>query len=145
MRVLVWLMLSAFLVARDVADVHAQTTDDASVAAISVVIKEVVPDGKIRGSVAGIPSGKHDEYKILVYVETDKWYVHPYKQGGEGLSYAKIRPDGSWEIQTVQRDFLAERVAALVVRQDQAGVSPVDDLRRLNPIAKYIEKGDGRL
>ena len=111
----------------------------------SIRIVEIVANSHIVGRVHGLDPTQYDEYKVVVYVKTDKWYIHPYERGGEGLSYAKINRDGSWEIETVKRRFLANIVAVLIVKKDYSPPSIVHDLREIDFIASYREEGGGRL
>lgn len=111
----------------------------------SIRILEIVENSHIVGRVTGLDPSQYDQYKVLVYVKTDKWYIHPYERGGEGLSFAKINRDGSWSIGTVKRQFLADLVAALLVRKDYAPPSIVNDLRQIDTLASYTEQGRGKL
>lgn len=111
----------------------------------SIRILEIVENSHIVGRVTGLDPAQHDQYKVLVYVKTDKWYIHPYERGGEGLSFAKINKDGTWSIGTVKRQFLADLVAALLVRKDYAPPSIVNDLRQIDTLASYTEQGRGKL
>lgn len=75
----------------------------------------VVSRSHISGSVEGIAQERYGEYKVLVYVLTDKWYRHPFSEETEGRGYAIIRHDGTWRIQTVFRNHQASHVAFLVI------------------------------
>ena len=111
----------------------------------SIRIVEIVTNSHIIGRVHGLNPSQYGQYKIAVYVKTDKWYIHPYERGGEGLSYAKINRDGSWEVKTVKRRFLADLVAALIVRKEYSPPSIVYDLSEIDSIGSYMEEGAGRL
>lgn len=82
----------------------------------------IVRNQYIKGHVYGIGASQCNQYKVVVYVRTDKWYIHPYATGGEGRSYATIESDGkdggTWRILTVRREFGAYEVAALIVKKD---------------------------
>jgi hypothetical protein len=68
-------------------------------------------DGKISGLVQGVKDPK--SYKVLVFIRTDVYYLHPY-----GDSFAHIRADGTWEVEHVVRG--SERgVAAMLLRKDE--------------------------
>ncbi len=111
----------------------------------SVRILEIVENSHIVGRVFGISPEHVNNYKVVVYVKTDKWYIHPYERGGEGLSFASINPDGSWQIQAVKRRFLADSVAALLVNQSYKPPSVVRSLTEISAVAMYIGEGDGKL
>ncbi|MFQ5882714.1 MAG: carboxypeptidase-like regulatory domain-containing protein [Candidatus Methylomirabilales bacterium] len=72
----------------------------------------------IRGRVEGLAPTEVSNYKVLVYVLTDKWYIHPYAENRAGRGFASIAADGSWRIETVWRGFQAYRVAFLLVRTE---------------------------
>lgn len=111
----------------------------------AVIISDITENTRIVGRISGVPAEKVDQYKVLVYVKTDKWYIHPYERGGEGLSFASINRDGSWRIETVKRRFPADLVAALVVRRDYTPPPTVEDLKDIDSLASYTEEGRGRL
>jgi hypothetical protein len=135
---------------------------------VAVVISDITENTRIVGRISGVPPEKVDQYKVLVYVKTDKWYIHPYERGGEGLSFASsrrtwraartplrqrpqerrpmaINRDGSWRIETVKRRFPADLVAALVVHHDYTPPPTVEDLKDIDSLDSYTEDGRGRL
>ena len=85
---------------------------------ISLSIDNIVADEFIAGTVKGLPKDDYGLYKVVVYVKTDRWYIHPYADQGEGMSWAAIRPNGKWTIKTVKRSFKANKVAAVLVRKN---------------------------
>lgn len=89
---------------------HAQT--------FTVAIDQIVTNDSIIGCVNGLEPEDVANYKIIVYVHTDQWYIHPYAGQGEGKTWAAVRNDGTWRIATVRREFQADRVAALLVPRD---------------------------
>ena len=81
-------------------------------------IEEIVSDSHISGVIKGLPQDALDDFKVLFYVRTNRWYVHPYFQPEnpqEGLAYAKINKDGTFRIKTVKRAVPASRLAVTVV------------------------------
>jgi hypothetical protein len=77
----------------------------------TITIEEVMPNEKITGSVSGVADPS--QYKVVVYVKTDIWYIHPYLN-----SFAAISSDGSWEIGTVQRYPAPTILCAFLVEKD---------------------------
>ncbi len=112
---------------------------------VAVTISDITENVRIVGKVTGVAADKLGDYKVLVYVKTDKWYIHPYERGGDGLSFANINRDGSWRIETVKRRFAADLVAALVVRRDYSPRPTVENLTEIDSVASYTEEGRGRL
>ena len=53
------------------------------------------------------------DYKVLVYVETDKLYIHPYLG-----SHSGIDQDGSWRVSKVDRDPPPSAVYAFLIGKD---------------------------
>ena len=83
--------------------------------ASSISIDSIEADVAISGHATGFAPDELAKTRIVVYVLTDQWYIHPFADGGEGKSWASIRPDGTWIIGTVKREFPAKKVAAILV------------------------------
>ena len=111
----------------------------------SIEILDIQPDLLIKGTVKGLSPGEYEKYKVVVYVKTDKWYIHPYERGGPGRSYAVIKKDGTWTIRTVRRELLADYVVALLVGADCEVPSTLHSLGTLDFIAIDQEEGKDRL
>lgn len=111
----------------------------------SIKIVEILPNSRIKGAIYGLNPSQYNQYKVIIYVKTDVWYIHPYEKGGKDFSYANINQDGSWNIKTIKRGFLADYVAALIVLNSYHPPSKVDDLQQIEFIAIYKEDGAGRL
>lgn len=106
---------------------------------VKVTIKDIISDDQVIGKATGLtPEGKECS-KIVLYIKTDKWYIHPYVQGGEGKSYAAIQNDDFWNIETVYRGFSASSVAALVVRKDSKVPSATQNVRNIPNLAITVE------
>lgn len=74
-----------------------------------------------------------ENYKVLVYVETDKLYIHPYLG-----SYATIDTDGLWRVSKVDRDPPPSAVYAFLVRKNAGIPDALFNKDELNYIA-YVE------
>ena len=72
----------------------AQETEQKLTRGIS--IDKIVEDNFIQGRVYGLSASEFNQYKVVVYVHTDIWYIHPYATGGKGKSYAEILSNGTW-------------------------------------------------
>ena len=106
-----------------------------------IAITDIKSNDVIEGKVSGLNPSQYEMLKVLVYVRTDKWYIHPYQAGGEGKSYAKINQDGTWKIKTVKREFPANKVAALVVDKEYRSPAEAIDIEVVfkKAIAKTIQ------
>ena len=93
---------------------------------VEISIETIQSDQFISGQVRGLEAAEIPHHRVVVYVHTDIWYIHPYAGQGEGLSWAAIRPDGKWVIETVRRQFRANKLAAVVVNENY----PVRDRTR---------------
>ena len=102
---------------------------------VSVSIDGIVANDRIFGTVRGLQD--HARFKIVVYVKTDRWYVHPYADAGEGKSWARISRDGGWTIGTVQREFPATAIAAIVVAADFREPSVSENVRNIPHVGIY--------
>lgn len=113
---------------------------------IRIKISQVIPNQYIYGTVEGLKAETYKDYKVLIYVLTDQWYIHPYETGAEGRTFASINDDGTWKIQTVQRKRQASRLASLLTKrttnappQVSAGSDPDKSLvTQINPVAYDI-------
>lgn len=119
------------------------TVLDRSDGEVQIRIDRIVKDSRISGQVTGLAPGERDKYKTLVYVLTDRWYIHPVSGQGLGQSWARIEEGGGWSIPSVRRQYAAKQVAALVVLRDLAEPATADDLRELPAIAWVVVKGTG--
>lgn len=108
-----------------------------ALAAATIDITDIQQDIVILGKVSGL-KGPLNNYKVLVYVKTDRWYIHPFASGGPGKSYAEIHDDGTWEIQTVLRYHPASSVAAVVVARDYPAPSTTGSIGKIKARAKVI-------
>ena len=88
------------------------------IATILIEMTEFSRGSYIKGKVRGLDRKECDKYKVLVYVLTDKWYIHPYAENKVMRGYAVIDSLGNWEIETVWRGYQAYNVAFLLVEKD---------------------------
>ncbi len=108
-----------------------------ALASATIEITDIQQDNLISGKVSGL-KGPLSHYKVVVYVKTDRWYIHPFASGGPGRSYSDIEDDGTWEIQTVLRDHPASSVAAAVVAKDYPAPSKTGGMGAIRAKAKVI-------
>ncbi|MBY0517865.1 MAG: hypothetical protein K2P81_13225 [Bacteriovoracaceae bacterium] len=83
-----------------------------------VVVDEIVKDSHISGHIVGLPYEALEKFKVIFYVKTNRWYVHPFFQPEnpqEGSAFAAINQDGTFKIQTIKRRVDASRLAVSVV------------------------------
>jgi len=107
---------------------------------ISISITDITANQRICGTVSGLSPQDYPNYKIIIYVHTDQWYVHPYAGQDEGKSWAAIQQDGKWQIQTVQREFKADKIAALLVKRNYPEPSKVESLERIQKNAVLVKE-----
>lgn len=81
---------------------------------IRITMTHFQRNSHIWGQIEGLSPEHYGEYKILVYVLTNKWYIHPWADSREGRGFASIRSDGTWKIGTIWRGYQAYRVAFLL-------------------------------
>ena len=110
---------------------------------VSISIDTIVANDRITGTVQGLDAAETAEFKVVVYVRTDQWYIHPYAGQGEGRSWARVKPDGSWSLETVRRQFSADSVAALLVPAGEAVPSRMQDLASVAAVAKIVRRLEG--
>ena len=103
-----------------------------------IFIDDVQANHLIRGHVQGLNPANHSQYKVVVYVKTDRWYIHPYAGQGQGASWTTLHEDGQWEIETVKRKFAANSIAALLVPINQSVPDIVPTLSGISSAARRI-------
>ena len=83
-----------------------------------ITINNIDENKSISGRVTGLDKNTLRGFRVIAYVHTDMWYIHPYAGQGEGKTWASIQDNGTWSLETVHRPFSANEIAALVVGQD---------------------------
>jgi len=114
---------------------------------VRIIFSDFEKKSHISGRIDQLLPSEYDDYKILIYVLTDNWYIHPWAENAEGRGYASIRNDGTWRINTVWRGYQAYRVAFLLTKRETYALPIVkvisddpdqDILAKINHIAKLI-------
>lgn len=117
------------------------------VSRIGIMIDEIRTNQHISGRVRDLSPQDYNKYKILIYVLTDKWYIHPYATNEDGRGYASISRVGTWTISTIFRGNQAYLVAALLVKKDFVPPPVIDVygddskselLNKINPASSQI-------
>lgn len=83
-----------------------------------VTVDEIVKNSHIKGRVQGLPTEAYEKFKVVFYVKTNRWYVHPYtwhEGQEEGYSYSNLNERGEFKVKTVRRDVPSRKLAAVVV------------------------------
>jgi hypothetical protein len=83
-----------------------------------IFVDEIVKDSYIKGHVEGLPQEAYKKFKVVFYVKTNRWYVHPYlydEGQEEGLSYSNLDSNGEFRVKTVRRAVPAKALAVVVV------------------------------
>ena len=104
----------------------------------AITINQITVNQKISGTVRNLDPKEYANYKVIVYVHTDNWYIHPYAAQGEGLSWVSIGKDGKWQIKTVQREFRADKVAAILVKKNYPEPNKAETLESIPRKAMII-------
>jgi hypothetical protein len=93
----------------------AQHADECKNASIKVT--EIVKNSHIQGVVSGLNESSLEDFKMIFYVKTNHWYVHPYQYNQNqpsGYSYSDLTSGGNFWIRSVFRVPAKEMVAILV-------------------------------
>lgn len=85
---------------------------------VRVMMERFQSGVSISGRVIGLEAEDMGTHKVLVYVLTNQWYIHPFAENKDGTGYASIKKDGSWTIKTVNRRHNPFNVAMVVVPMD---------------------------
>lgn len=83
-----------------------------------VKVDEIVKNSHIKGHIKGLPTEAYEKFKVVFYVKTNRWYVHPYTHNEnqeEGYSYSNLNASGEFRVRTVRRDVPSSKMAVVVV------------------------------
>lgn len=83
-----------------------------------VSIDSIVANDSIRGHIKGLPAEAYDKFKVVFYVKTNVWYVHPYAYYDgqeEGYSYSNLNANGEFTVKTLRRAVPSKEIAAVLV------------------------------
>jgi len=83
-----------------------------------VVVDSIIPNQEIKGHVSGLPTDAYDKFKVVFYVKTNLWYIHPYAYylgQEEGYSYSNLNEDGQFQVKTIKRAVPSQKLAAVLV------------------------------
>ncbi len=108
--------------------------------AASITIDQITANDQVSGMVEGLDPAHYDRYKVVFYVHTDQWYLHPYAGQGEGMSWAPIQTNGAWQMRTIQREYQSDSVAALIVARDYPEPNMVQNIRMLPNQALVVKE-----
>ncbi len=84
---------------------------------LKINVSEIVKNSHIQGAVTGFKETSLDDFKVLFYVRTENWYVHPYEYNPaqpSGYSYSDFAAGGTFWIRSVFRTP-AKEMAVIVV------------------------------
>ncbi len=108
------------------------------VCAQMIRVDEIQQNQTITGHVTGLSPQTYSDYKVIIYIQTDRWYIHPYAGQGGGLSWAAIGPAGRWRIKTVARKYKAQGMAVLLVKRNLPERSTVGNPNQIPSVAKEV-------
>lgn len=80
-------------------------------------VTEIVKNNHIKGFVTGLAESSLEDFKMIFYVKTNNWYVHPYQYNQNqptGYSYSDLTTGGNFWIRSVFRVPAKEMAAILV-------------------------------
>lgn len=83
-----------------------------------VVVDSIVKNETIKGHVKGLPAQAYKDFKVVFYVKTNVWYIHPYQYypgQDEGYSYSNLNSNGEFQVKTVLRQVPSAAMAAVLV------------------------------
>lgn len=109
---------------------------------VSVALTAFQSDGLMSGRVTGLDAAGYDQVKVVAYVLTDAWYIHPWAENAAGKGFALVDGNGEWALETVWRGHQAYRLA-LVVMPKAGWAHAKVELGARNPDAALIAELPG--
>jgi len=87
----------------------------------AVGITDIHANAEILGTVVNLPNWLNGSACVVVFIHTDKWYIHPTANAGLGKSFATV-VNGTWHLPTVapppppaRGQQIADHVAAVLM------------------------------
>ena len=83
-----------------------------------VTVDSITANESIKGHIKGLPVDAYDKFKVVFYVKTNVWYIHPYayyEGQEEGYSYSNLNANGEFSVKTVRRAVPSKELAAVLV------------------------------
>lgn len=83
-----------------------------------VTIDSIVANEHIKGHITGLPTEALEKFKVVFYVKTNRWYIHPYayyEGQEEGYSYSNLGANGEFSVKTIKRAVPSKELAAVLV------------------------------
>jgi Carboxypeptidase regulatory-like domain len=109
---------------------------------VSVAMTAFRSEGFIAGRVTGLDPASYDQVKVVAYVLTDAWYIHPWAENASGRGFALVDSNGDWSLETVWRGHQAYRLALVVMPRAGWAHSKIE-LRAGDPDAALIAELPG--
>ena len=78
-----------------------------------ISIATIKKNDYVTGTVSGVNPDTYDQFKVILYARTDKWYIHPTSD-----SFARIDENGEWKIRSVERYPFPTQIAAFLVKAE---------------------------
>jgi hypothetical protein len=89
-------------------------------ATTEVEVEQIEKNDHISGRVTGLPTDALEKFKVVFYVKSNRWYIHPYNNNEEGYAYSNLNSKGEFWIRTVFRTPSRQLAAVLVPKQVKA-------------------------
>ena len=108
----------------------------------TVNVQAIVKNSHIKGYVTGLKETSLEDFKMIFYVKTNRWYVHPYQfneSQPSGYSYSDLTTGGSFWIRSHFRTP-SKRMVAILVPSVHAVYNKKSTLNQLLKYAcKHVE------
>jgi len=102
-----------------------------SYAGLKITITQFVQDDSIGGVVQGLSASEVKLFKIIVYVKTNKLYIHPFETGGERETYSSIDSSGNWWVRSEHRKPAPSKIFAFMVKKEYKAPLNVQSIREI--------------
>ncbi|MBA2406146.1 MAG: hypothetical protein H0V66_15330 [Bdellovibrionales bacterium] len=83
-----------------------------------VAVDSITANEYITGHITGLPTEAYEKFKVVFYVKTNRWYVHPYayyEGQDEGYSYSNLNANGQFKVRTIKRAVPSKELAVVLV------------------------------
>lgn len=102
-----------------------------------ILITDFIKDDSISGIVKNISPNEYKNYKVIVYVKTNKLYIHPFEDGGERLTFSFIDSSGNWWVNSKNRFPEPLKICAFLVSSSFKAPKTAKSIKEIDFIDYY--------
>lgn len=97
-----------------------------------IKITEFMEGDSIAGIVKKVSADDLKQMKVLIYLQTNKLWIHPYTHGGDHEAFSYIDSNGNWWVKSEHRSPSPSRIYAFLVNREYTAPATAESFREIN-------------